>query len=60
MATPSPKRSPLGGGFLLALSIFAGVIGGGLLGQPSIGLIAGVAVGVLLLGFVWLLDRRRL
>ena len=58
MAAPPAKRSPMAGGFLLALSIIAGVIIGGLLGQPSIGFLVGLGVGVLLVGLVWLIDRR--
>ena len=58
MASPAPDRAPKAGGFLLAMSIVAGTILGGLLGQPSMGLLAGTAVGILLIGLVWLLDRR--
>jgi len=49
----------MAGGFLLAISIMAGVFGGGMLGQPSIGFMVGVGVGVLLLVLVWLMDRKR-
>ena len=53
-------RTPKAGGFLLAISIIMGVLGGGMLGQPSIGLLAGTAVGLILLLIVWLVDRRRI
>ncbi|HWH22649.1 MAG TPA: hypothetical protein VNT25_05075 [Allosphingosinicella sp.] len=56
---PPRKRDPMAGGFLLAAAIIIGVIGGGLLGQPSIGFLAGTGVGLLLLGLVWYLDRSR-
>lgn len=58
MASPPSNRAPKAGGFLLALAIIAGVLIGGLLGQPSIGFLVGVGVGVLLVALVWLLDRR--
>jgi len=57
--TTSGNRAPRSGGFLLALGIILGVIGGGLLGQPSIGFLVGLAVGIVLLALVWLSDRKR-
>ncbi|HEY0625408.1 MAG TPA: hypothetical protein VGD10_01615 [Allosphingosinicella sp.] len=51
-------RTPKSGGFLLAVAIIGGVVIGGLMGQPSIGFLAGVGVGLLALLAVWLLDRR--
>lgn len=59
MPAPRTDRTPLAGGFLLAMSIIVGVLGGGLLGQPSIGLLTGAAVGVILAALVWVRDRRR-
>lgn len=56
MNPPRPARS---GGFLLALAIFAGVAAGLWLGQPSIGFLAGLGIGLLLLGIVWWVDRER-
>ena len=47
------------GGFILAASIIAGVVGGIVIGQPSIGFLVGAAAGVLLALLVWALDRRR-
>ena len=52
------RRFPRAGGALLALSILAGVIAGTLLRQPSIGFLAGLGAGILLLAIVWLLERR--
>lgn len=49
---------PGGGGALLAASILIGVVAGGAAGQPSIGFLAGLGVGLLLLGAAWMLDRR--
>ena len=53
----SPPRTPMAGGALLAASILAGVVGGSLAGQPSIGFLAGLGVGLLLAVLVWLRAR---
>jgi hypothetical protein len=47
------------GGCLLALSLIAGVAGGAYAGQPSIGFLAGLGAGLVLLLAVWLVDRGR-
>lgn len=48
----------MAGGSLLALSMVIGVVAGTLYGQPSVGFLAGLAVGALFVLLVWLLDRR--
>jgi hypothetical protein len=53
------RPSPLAGGFLLAFSVIAGAVIGTLYRQPSIGVLAGLGVGLALLGLVWLIDRKR-
>ena len=53
------NRAPLAGGCLLSLSLIAGAFVGMTLGQPSAGLVGGLGVGLVLLGAVWLIDRRR-
>lgn len=58
-AMDGPSRTPMAGGCLLALSILFGVFIGVIEQQASIGFLAGLGVGVALLGLVWLLDRRR-
>lgn len=58
MATP-PRRDARSGGVLLALSIVAGAVGGIIGGQPSVGLVAGLAAGLIMLVAVWLVDSRR-
>ena len=58
MAHPQ-DNFPRAGGFLLALSILIGPIVGARMGQASIGFLAGVGVGLLLLLLVWLIDRKR-
>lgn len=57
--TAPPRKSAQAGGVLLALSIMGGTTIGILNRQASIGFLAGLGVGVLLLVLVWLLDRRR-
>lgn len=58
MAHPQ-QGFPRAGGFLLALSILLGPVIGALFGQASLGFLAGLAIGVLLLLVVWLKDRAR-
>jgi hypothetical protein len=53
------SRSPMAGGFLLAVSLLAGTILGAGRGQASIGFVAGLGVGLVLLLAVWLIDRVR-
>ncbi len=47
------------GGFIIAAAILIGTVGGGFLGQPSIGFLAGTAAGILAALALWLRDRRR-
>ena len=53
------NRAPLAGGFLIAIATMIGAFVGATQGQPSAGLLAGVAVGVVLAFAVWLRDRGR-
>jgi LytS/YehU family sensor histidine kinase len=46
-------------GSVLAISIIAGAVAGVIVGQPSIGFLAGLAAGILLAILFWLNDRRR-
>jgi len=57
MATP-PPRPTRAGGFLLALALLVGVIAGSVLGQPSIGFLAGLGIGLAAIALLWLADRR--
>lgn len=54
-ASPDRKKpgNPMGPGAPIALLIIAGVIIGGLLGQPSIGLLVGIGLGVGLAIITW-------
>ena len=56
----SSQPSSAAGGFLLALAIFAGTLIGAWLGQPSAGIVVGVAIGSALAVALWLVDRRRI
>ena len=47
------------GGFILAVSIIAGTVVGVIVGQPSIGFLAGTGTGLLLALLFWLAERRR-
>ena len=57
MAETSPKR-PRAAGAFLALAILTGTVIGIFQGQPSIGFLAGTAVGVAIALATWLLDRK--
>ena len=54
----TPSRT-MAGGAPLALSIMAGVIIGGLMGQPSIGLLAGTAIGIVVAVLIWRAGARK-
>jgi hypothetical protein len=59
-ARPMENRSnPRAAGILFAILPLAGAIGVGLLGEPVIGLVAGLALAALLATAFWLADRRR-
>lgn len=53
------RTGPQAGGALLALATVIGAVAGTILGQPSIGVLAGVGAGVVLAVAVWLRDRKR-
>lgn len=50
------QKTSKGGGALLALSILAGAIVGTMFGQPSIGVLGGVALGATIAIAIWLRD----
>ena len=53
------NRNSQAGGFWLILSIIIGTAVGVWQGQPSIGVLAGTAVGILLAVVIYLRDRAR-
>ena len=58
-SNPSNERreNRSGGGVFIALGAIVGAIGGGFLGQPSAGLLAGLAVGALAALLIWWQGR---
>jgi len=57
-AMPEP-RTPRSAGILFAILPLAGAIGVGLLGEPVIGLLGGLAFAALLSTLFWLHDQKR-
>lgn len=53
------SASPRGAGAIIALLSITGVIAGGLAEQPTIGLLAGLGLGVAVGLFMWLRDRHK-
>jgi|GEM_PF-411089 len=58
-APPRPPKRSNGGGVFIALLTIAGAIIGGLMGQPSIGMLSGIALGVAIAVTLWLVERKR-
>ncbi len=54
---PPPRRTPIGGGVFIAIGLVTGAVTGGLMGQPSIGLLAGLGVGAAATALLWWRDR---
>lgn len=57
MADP---KNPSAAGALLALAVVAGALIGAIYSQPTIGTLAGFAVGVAITIVLWLRERRRI
>ncbi|EAT08115.1 MULTISPECIES: hypothetical protein [Sphingomonadaceae] len=53
------RSNPTGSGAIIALLILAGTIGGGLLGQPTIGLLSGLALGIIIALLIYLGERGK-
>ena len=58
MTDPDPRPGSAAGGSVLALAIVAGAAIGIAMGQPTIGALAGLGAGLLLVLLVWLAGRR--
>lgn len=56
---PYKTPNPLAGGIFIALAPIAGAIIGGLQGQPTIGLLVGFSLGVVIALAIWLVDRTK-
>lgn len=54
---PKSSTNKNAGGFFLAAGCVIGAVGGGLLGQPSIGFLAGLIIGALIAIAIWYFDR---
>ena len=54
----APPRNPRSLGILFAILPLGGAIGLGLLGEPVIGLLAGLALAAIIVTGFWLIDRR--
>jgi uncharacterized membrane protein len=50
-------KNPTGSGIFIALGAAAGVVIGRLYGQTSIGLVAGVALGLAIAALIWWRER---
>ncbi|WP_417620508.1 hypothetical protein [Parasphingorhabdus sp.] len=48
-----PPKNSAGGGVFIAIGAIVGVFTGGYMGQPSAGLLAGLAIGALAALVVW-------
>jgi len=54
----APARYTRAGGAILAGAIIAGTVGGVIVGQSSIGFLAGAGAGILLVSLFWLRERK--
>lgn len=57
--SPPPRRAPAAGGVLIAAGAIIGTFAGAVRGQPSLGFLGGLTIGVLLAIAIWLGDRAR-
>ncbi|WP_198351227.1 hypothetical protein [Flavisphingomonas formosensis] len=55
----SDSRPPRASGAFIALSVLAGAVIGTKVGQPTIGIFCGTAVGVAIALLLWLMDRSQ-
>jgi uncharacterized membrane protein len=57
MASKPPRKTPLAGGFVIAFGAIAGAVYGLIHRQPTIGLLAGIGIGVAISVLLWLISR---
>ncbi len=55
----TPDKTPRAGGALIAIAILVGAVVGIAYRQASLGVVAGLAVGIALALLIWLADKRR-
>lgn len=53
------KKNPTGAGAIIALAILGGTIIGGLMGQPSAGLLSGAGIGIVVAALLWWREREK-
>ena len=53
-----PPRNTNAGGFLVAAALLVGTVVGVMVGEPTIGFLAGLGIGAASATALWLLDRR--
>jgi Na+/proline symporter len=59
MNTPQPRSNAMAGGFFIAAGMLGGAVAGVIFKQPSIGMVAGLAFGIIVAVIIWAIDRKR-
>jgi hypothetical protein len=59
MKDTEPKKANMAGGIFMAIGMLGGAIVGIFAGQPSAGMIIGLALGGAVALYVWYLDRSK-
>ncbi|MCH4151771.1 MAG: hypothetical protein LKF30_07480 [Sphingobium sp.] len=59
MSQPPSNKSPSAGGVFMAVLTLVGAVLGGLMGQPSIGLLVGLGLGTAIAVLIWWKERAR-
>ncbi len=59
MNGPTQSKAASAGGCFIAGLVPVGAVVGGLLGQPSIGLLVGLGLGIAIAVGIWLRERGR-
>lgn len=57
MASKPPRKTPLAGGFIIAIGAIGGAIYGLIHHEPTIGLLVGVGIAVVISVLLWLFSR---
>lgn len=59
MTQPNSSKATSAGGCFIAALVPAGAVIGGMLGQPSIGMLIGLSLGAAMAVAIWLRERGR-